>query len=124
VTIASVPILAAAPGLVRTRERAFWGLFAVAAAIFVLDGLTTMAVLSVVPSARETNPVAALALAAGPLGAFGLKAAIVAEVALTATALRRLDAEGAGRFLFYALAAAGAWGVGTALGVAIVGGSV
>lgn len=111
---------AASPALVRIPGRPFWGLFAVAGAIFLFDGLTTMLVLAGVPGARELNPIAALALAAGPLAAASLKAVVLGEVGLSALALRRLDADGAARMLFYVLAAAGAWGVGTAFGVAFV----
>lgn len=98
-------------------DRPYWGLFAVAAAVFFLDAVTTLGVLPLVPGARELNPIAERAIAAGPAIALLLKVAILLQVAGTAALLRRLDAVWAGRLLFAATAAVGAVGIGSALGV-------
>jgi hypothetical protein len=98
-------------------QRPYWGLFLVAAAVFVLDAVTTLGVLPLVPDARELNPIAERALAAGPAIAVLFKGAILLQVGGTAAVLRRLDAAWAGRFLFAATAAVGALGVGSALAV-------
>ncbi len=98
-------------------DRPYWGLFAIAAAVFFLDAVATLGVLPLVPGARELNPIAERALAAGPAIALLLKVAILLQVAGTAVVLRRLDAAWAGRCLFAATAAVGALGVGSALGV-------
>lgn len=98
-------------------DRPYWGLFAVAAAVFFLDAVTTLGVLPLVPGARELNPIAERAIAAGPAIALLLKVAILLQVAGTAALLRRIDAVWAGRLLFAATAAVGAVGIGSALGV-------
>lgn len=98
-------------------DRPYWGLFAIAAAVFLLDAVTTLGVLPLVPDAHELNPIARHAIAAGPAIALLFKGAILLQVAGTAEVLRRLDAAWAGRFLFMATAAIGALGVGSALGV-------
>lgn len=98
-------------------DRPYWGLFAIAAAVFFLDAVTTLGVLPLVPGAHELNPIAERAIAAGPALALLFKVAILLQVAGTAAILRRLDAEWAGRFLFASTGAIGALGVGSALGV-------
>jgi len=113
--------VAVAPGAV-AADRPYWGLFAIAAAVFFLDAVTTLGVLPLVPGAHELNPIAARALAAGPAIALLFKGAILVQVAGTAAILRRLEAEWAGRFLFAATAAVGALGVGSALGVLLAAG--
>jgi Domain of unknown function (DUF5658) len=104
------------------RQRPFWGLFAVASAVFILDAVATLTVLPHVAGVREANPIAAAVVVAGPAMALGFKGLIAVQVGLTGAILRRLDAERAGRLLFLAMAALGSWGVGTALGVATLGG--
>ncbi len=84
---------------------------------YLLDAVTTISLLDVLPQVREQNPIAAAAFAAGPHVAATLKVLVVVQVAATAQVLRRLGAEWAGRLLFAAMAAVGAWGVGTAFGV-------
>lgn len=101
--------------------RPFWGLFAVAAAVFLLDAAATIWVLGASPNGVEANPVAAGILAAGPPAALALKAAILLQVAVTADVLRRLDAAWAARLLFGATAAVGSWGVASALSVLSAG---
>ncbi len=96
-------------------RRAFWGLFVVAATVFILDAVLSFVAVSAVPSALEQNPIATGAMEAGLPVALGFKVLILLQVGVTAHVLRQLQAAIAARCLFIVVAVVGAWGVGTAL---------
>ena len=96
-------------------RRAFWGLFAVAGLVFVLDAVLSYVALDRVPLALEQNPIATGAMDAGLAASLGFKLLVLGQVAVTAHVLRRLDADWAARLLFAVVTVVGAWGVGTAV---------
>jgi uncharacterized membrane protein YhaH (DUF805 family) len=96
-------------------RRAFWGLFAVAGAVFILDAVLSFVAVSAVPSALEQNPIATGAMEAGLPVALGFKVLVLLQVGVTAHVLRHLQAAIAARCLFIVVTVVGAWGVGTAM---------
>lgn len=100
-----------------SRSVAFWAAFAVAAAVFVVDAMVTIAVVAVQPGAVEQNPIARWALEVHPSAPYVLKAAIVAECAAVAAALRAMGEGWAAAGVVAMMTLAGALGIATAIGV-------
>lgn len=92
-----------------------WVVFVAAAVIFVLDAMTTIHVLSVQPFALEQNPIARWTLQAHPVAPFLLKAAIIAECAVVVRVLRSMGEAWAGYVVSGLMAAAGVFGIATAV---------
>lgn len=95
-------------------RHAFWGLFAIAAIAFIVDAVMSFLAIGSVPGALEQNPIATEAIRSGLPIAVGFKVVVLAQVAVTAHVLSRLDAAWAARLLFAVVAVVGAWGIGTA----------
>jgi hypothetical protein len=124
-TAAATASIRPLPGLsVRTAARpvdvACWGLFALAAVLFVLDATVTMEVLARQPLAVERNPVARWALDLHPVAPYVLKGAIVAELWIVVALVRGLGETWAAFVVSALMGAVGVYGIGTAL-VALAG---
>ena len=99
------------------RSAAFWAAFAVAAVVFVLDAVVTIAVVAELPVAVEQNPIARWTLGLHPVAPYVLKAAIVAECAVIAAVLRTMGEGWAAAAVVVMMAGAGGLGIATAVGV-------
>lgn len=113
----AVPITHAPDLAWAENPRAYVGLFALAAGVCLLDAAATLGVRAFIPEASELNAFAARVLELGPIAVLAFKMAILAEVAAAGSILQRLGALRAGRLMFGTMAALGAWGVGSAVGV-------
>ena len=91
-------------------------MFAAAVVLFVVDAMTTIQVLAILPFAMEQNPIARWTLDAHPVAPFILKAAIVAECAVVVAIARAMDEGWAAYVVSGLMAATGSVGIASAVG--------
>lgn len=94
---------------------AFWTLFAAAAIVFVLDATMTIHVTALRPAVVEQNPIARWTLEAHPVAPYLLKAAIIAECAIIAAAMRAMHERWAACAVAVMMATIGILGIATAV---------
>ena len=100
------------------RPAAFWIVFAIAAVIFVLDAMATIAVVEMRPIAVEQNPIARWALGLHPVAPYVLKTAIVGECVVIAAVLRAMGERWAAGAVAAMMALTGLLGIASAVGAA------
>jgi hypothetical protein len=100
---------------IAAADVALWLAFAVAAAVFVLDATTTIAVVALRPDAVEQNPIARWTLTAHPIAPYLLKAAVIAECAVACALARSMGERWAAWVMVALMAGIGTVGIVTAL---------
>lgn len=99
---------------IAAADVALWSAFAVAAAVFVLDATTTIAVAGLRPDAVEQNPIARWTLTAHPVAPYLLKAAVIAECAVACAMARSMGERWAAWVMIALMALTGVLGIATA----------
>jgi hypothetical protein len=94
---------------------AFWTIFAAAAIVFVMDATATIHVTALRPAVVEQNPIARWTLEMHPVAPYLLKAAIIAECAIIAVAMRAMGERWAAFAVAAMMAAIGLLGIATAV---------
>jgi len=97
------------------RTSAYWAVFAAAAVVFVLDATATIHVAMLRPFVLEQNPIARWTLDLHPVAPYVLKAAVIAECAVTAVILRSMGERAAALAVVGLMAIVGLLGIATAI---------
>jgi len=97
------------------RTSAYWAVFAAAAVVFVLDATATIHVVMLRPVVLEQNPVARWTLDLHPIAPYVLKAAIIAQCAVTARLLRSMHERAAALAVIGLMASVGLLGIASAV---------